>query len=181
MSRCRSSSASMWRSIIVIILTLLTGSDGKALRAIARVGGSADSQGLYPMGDGMNSDSNEPPHLWDAQLIRQGDSSSSSSTTITEAPPKGGTTCECICGDRLVWHRLIFAGDVKSEKERECEHEICPQVIIPGLQVHAECHYVEDISELTAGTLCQCQCGVKTAWRDRAFYGDVRKEKEDIA
>mmetsp|Transcript_51325 Transcript_51325/g.109134 ORF Transcript_51325/g.109134 Transcript_51325/m.109134 type:complete len:229 (+) Transcript_51325:263-949(+) len=79
MSRCRSSSASMWRSIIVIILTLLTGSDGKALRAIARVGGSADSQGLYPMGDGMNSDSNEPPHLWDAQLIRQGDSSSSSS------------------------------------------------------------------------------------------------------
>mmetsp|Transcript_122169 Transcript_122169/g.390746 ORF Transcript_122169/g.390746 Transcript_122169/m.390746 type:complete len:135 (-) Transcript_122169:135-539(-) len=35
-----------------------------------------------------------------------------------------------------------------------------------------------DLTDLTAGTLCDCQCGDKTAWRDRAFYGDVRKEKE---
>jgi len=91
---------------------------------------------------------------------------------------QGGTVCQCICGDRVVWHRLIFAGDVEKEKEKECEEEVCPHVIIPGLRVYAECNYVEDLTDLTAGTLCDCQCGDKTAWRDRAFYGDVRKEKE---
>lgn len=91
---------------------------------------------------------------------------------------QGGTACECICGSRVVWHRLVFAGNVEKEREWECEHEVCPDIMIPGLRVRAECTYVEDLSELAAGTLCQCQCGDKAAWRNQGFYGNVSEEKE---
>lgn len=90
----------------------------------------------------------------------------------------GGTACQCICGNRIVWHRELFAGDVKEAKERECERDICPYVSIPGLQVTAECTYVKDIRDLTAGTICFCQCGDKAAWVNRGFYGNVTEEKE---
>mmetsp|Transcript_13764 Transcript_13764/g.39636 ORF Transcript_13764/g.39636 Transcript_13764/m.39636 type:complete len:320 (-) Transcript_13764:61-1020(-) len=91
---------------------------------------------------------------------------------------KGGTACMCVCGDRVVWNRLVFEGDVEKMKEDECEHQVCPQIIIPGLQVRSECFYVQDLSELQAGTVCQCQCGDKLAWRDRPFYGNVTEERE---
>lgn len=91
---------------------------------------------------------------------------------------KGGTACQCVCGDRVVWHREVFEGDVVALKEHECEHEICPRVTVPGLKVRAQCTYVEDISELTAGTVCNCQCGDRIVWRNRAFYGDVRDKME---
>jgi len=106
------------------------------------------------------------------------------STTPTLAPgstttqDRGGTACHCICGDRIVWHREIFAGNVVEEREHECEHEVCPMVSIPGLRVTAECTYVEDMEELTAGTICHCQCGDRAAWRNRGFYGNVVEEKE---
>jgi len=44
--------------------------------------------------------------------------------------------------------------------------------------VHADCHYAEDMEELTAGTLCQCQCGEKAVWRDRPFHGNVVAARE---
>jgi len=91
---------------------------------------------------------------------------------------KGGTACQCVCGDRIVWHREVFQGDVVAMKEHECKHEICPRVTVPGLKVRAQCTYVEDISELTAGTVCNCQCGDRIVWRNRAFYGDVREKME---
>lgn len=91
---------------------------------------------------------------------------------------QGGTACRCICGDRIVWQREVFDGHVKAEKEKECEHEICPRHQIPGLEVQAQCTEVNDIKELTAGTVCQCRCGDKIAWRNRGFYGDVKEEKE---
>uniref|UniRef100_A0A7S2BP35 Uncharacterized protein n=1 Tax=Alexandrium andersonii TaxID=327968 RepID=A0A7S2BP35_9DINO len=106
---------------------------------------------------------------------------SSNSTLLVARPQRpdpGGTACQCICGDRIVWHRELFEGDVKESKERECEHDICPYVSIPGLQVTSECTYVEDIRELTAGTVCFCQCGDKAAWVNRGFYGNVTGEKE---
>lgn len=91
---------------------------------------------------------------------------------------QGGTACRCICGNRVIWHREIFSGNVKEEKELECEEEICPKHQIPGLKVEAQCTYVSDMKELTAGTVCQCQCGEKVAWRNRAFYGNVVQDKE---
>lgn len=91
---------------------------------------------------------------------------------------KGGTACQCVCGDRVVWHREVFQGNVVREKEHECEHQICPRVTVPGLRVKAQCTYVEDIAELTAGTVCNCQCGDRIVWRNRAFYGDVREKME---
>mmetsp|Transcript_87622 Transcript_87622/g.203812 ORF Transcript_87622/g.203812 Transcript_87622/m.203812 type:complete len:236 (+) Transcript_87622:19-726(+) len=97
----------------------------------------------------------------------------------TLAPTKqGGTACQCICGDRIVWHRKLFVGDVKEQKEEECKNDVCPYVNIPGLQVQAECAYVQDIKQLTAGTVCYCQCGDKAAWVNRGFYGNVTQEKE---
>lgn len=103
-----------------------------------------------------------------------------SSTTVAPASPSvGGTACQCICGDRVVWHRAVFPGNVKKEKELECENEVCPNILIPGLKVYAECVYVEDMEKLTAGSLCHCQCGEQTVWHNRAFYGDVVKEKEE--
>mmetsp|Transcript_42197 Transcript_42197/g.109158 ORF Transcript_42197/g.109158 Transcript_42197/m.109158 type:complete len:136 (-) Transcript_42197:74-481(-) len=50
--------------------------------------------------------------------------------------------------------------------------------MIPGLQIHAECSYAEEVTQLTAGTLCQCMCGEQAVWRNRAFYGDVVNDKE---
>merc|ERR1719273_2058308 len=72
-----------------------------------------------------------------------------------------GTACECVCGGRVVWKRALFAGNVKETKEHECEHDICPYVNIPGLHVVAQCTFVKDVRDLTAGTLCLCQCGDK--------------------
>lgn len=92
--------------------------------------------------------------------------------------PRGGTACRCICGDRTVWERAIFAGDVVKKKQLQCEQEICPTISIPGLMVHSECNYVEDLAELTGGTLCRCQCGDRSVWRNWGFYGNVTKEKE---
>lgn len=130
----------------------------------------------------------DKPHVWQptaagAAVARSAVAASSTSATTTTTAgttslPPGGTVCSCICGDRVVWHRLIFAGDVEKEKEHECEEEICPSIIIPGLRVNSECSYVEDLSEMTSGTLCQCQCGDKMAWRNRGFYGNVVQEKE---
>jgi len=91
---------------------------------------------------------------------------------------RSGTACMCVCGDRVVWNRIVFEGNVEAQKEHECEHEVCPQVIIPGLKVNAECAFVKDLSELQAGTMCQCQCGDKLAWRNRPFYGNVTEEQE---
>merc|ERR1719313_917221 len=85
----------------------------------------------------------------------------------------GGTACQCVCGDRVVWNREVFKGDVAAQKEYECEHKVCPKVTVPGLKVQAKCSYVKDMSELTAGTICNCQCGDKIVWRNRAFYGNV--------
>jgi len=92
---------------------------------------------------------------------------------------QGGTACQCICGDRTVWRRAIFEGDVVKEKEKECEFEICPSVNIPGLNVVAKCEYTDDITELTGGTVCSCTCGGKQVWRQRRFYGEVVEEKEE--
>lgn len=97
---------------------------------------------------------------------------------LQSAPQHGGTACHCICGDRVVWHRRVFPGNVKAEKENQCEQEICPMIIIPGLRVYADCTYAADLTNLIAGTLCQCQCGDRLAWRDRGFYGNVTAEKE---
>mmetsp|Transcript_122169 Transcript_122169/g.390744 ORF Transcript_122169/g.390744 Transcript_122169/m.390744 type:complete len:261 (-) Transcript_122169:157-939(-) len=80
---------------------------------------------------------------------------------------QGGTVCQCICGDRVVWHRLIFAGDVEKEKEKECEKEVCPHVIIPGLRVYAECNYVED------GSVPRNIFGLDSAGLDRFDGGYV--------
>jgi len=91
---------------------------------------------------------------------------------------EGGTACRCICGDRAVWHRALFPGNVKKEKEEECREQVCPAIMIPGLRIHAECTYAEKSMDLTAGTLCQCNCGEQVAWRNRGFYGNVIKEKE---
>ncbi|CAK0831250.1 unnamed protein product [Prorocentrum cordatum] len=90
----------------------------------------------------------------------------------------GGTSCRCVCGHTVVWHREIFRGNVVREKEYECEEEVCPAVSIPGLVATGECTYVEDIQELTAGTVCLCVCGGRVAWRGRAFYGNVTSERE---
>merc|ERR1719329_1068000 len=54
---------------------------------------------------------------------------------------------------------MLFQGDVVSQKELECEYDICPQVNIPGLKVHSQCEYHEDITDLSAGSLCRCQWG----------------------
>merc|ERR1719460_3305576 len=75
------------------------------------------------------------------------------------ASDNGGTACQCICGDRVVWNREVFAGDVVVQKEHECEHEVCPRLTVPGLKVQSKCTYYKDMKELTAGTLCNCQCG----------------------
>jgi len=90
----------------------------------------------------------------------------------------GGTACSCVCGERTVWKREIFNGNVVEEKEKECHEEVCPKANIPGLITKAECTYVQDIEELTAGTLCQCRCGDKTVWRNRGFYGNVVEYRE---
>jgi len=103
---------------------------------------------------------------------------SNSNSTVAEGTDEGGTACQCICGDRVVWSREVFAGNVVAKKEHECEHQICPRVAVPGLKVQAKCAYVKKMSELTAGTVCNCQCGDKIVWRNRAFYGDVREEKK---
>uniref|UniRef100_A0A7S4VAT8 Phospholipid scramblase n=1 Tax=Alexandrium monilatum TaxID=311494 RepID=A0A7S4VAT8_9DINO len=105
---------------------------------------------------------------------------SSGAASVASLPEldRGGTTCQCICGDRVIWQRELFAGDVKEIKEKECESDICPYVSIPGLQVVSQCTYVKDIRELTSGTACFCQCGDKAAWVNRAFYGNVTEEKE---
>lgn len=94
------------------------------------------------------------------------------------APDAGGTSCRCVCGHTVVWHREIFRGNVVREKEYECEEKVCPAVSIPGLVATGECTYVEDIEELTAGTVCLCVCGGRVAWRGRAFYGNVTRERE---
>jgi len=90
----------------------------------------------------------------------------------------GGTACECICGNQVLWTRAVFPGNVKEYKEHECVHDICPRVSIPGLIVRAECTYVSKPEDLAAGTLCQCLCGDKIAWRNRGFQGNVVKRKE---
>lgn len=94
------------------------------------------------------------------------------------AVKEGGTACRCVCGHQVVWHREIFRGNVVEEKEYECEEKVCPAVSIPGLVAKGECTYVEDIQELTAGTVCLCICGGRVAWRGRAFYGNVTRERE---
>jgi len=91
---------------------------------------------------------------------------------------RGGTACRCQCGERVVWSRQVFKGDVVAQKEHECEHEVCPSANIPGLMVHTSCHYVEDVAELRAGTICSCQCGDKAVWRGQTFYGNVSKAME---
>lgn len=101
-----------------------------------------------------------------------------SHSNSTSDKKQDGTACTCVCGNRVVWRRELFAGNVKGMKEHECEHDICPYVNIPGLRVTAECTYVEDIRELTAGTVCICQCGDRAAWHNRGFYGNVVEEKE---
>jgi len=90
----------------------------------------------------------------------------------------GGTACQCVCGDRIVWHRKVFSGNMVKEKEYECSHKICPAITVPGLKVKAQCTFVKHMSELTAGTLCDCQCGDKIVWRNRGFYGDVGDKME---
>jgi len=99
-------------------------------------------------------------------------------TLLSASTPKGGTACQCVCGDRVVWNREVFKGNVVKEKEHECEHEVCPMVNVPGLKVTTECNYVEDITELTEGTVCRCQCGDKLIWRSRGFYGNRVEELE---
>jgi len=110
------------------------------------------------------------------QLVRGSELESHGNSTSDKK--QDGTACTCVCGNRVVWRRELFAGNVKSMKEHECEHDICPYVNIPGLRVTAECTYVEDIRELTAGTVCICQCGDRAAWHNRGFYGNVVEEKE---
>lgn len=126
------------------------------------------------------------PHVWNAGeaaasgslALRSPSASAAAGSLLRAHRGNDGTACQCICGDRVVWHRLVFKGNVKAQKEHECEHEVCPHIIIPGLQVVSECTYVADLRELMAGTLCQCQCGDKAAWRNRAFYGNVTEERE---
>lgn len=102
------------------------------------------------------------------------------SVKLASSVPKtqGGTACHCVCGHTVVWQREIFKGDVVHEKKYECEEKVCPAVSIPGLIARAECSYVEDIRELTAGTICLCLCGDQVAWRGRAFYGNVVEKRE---
>lgn len=102
----------------------------------------------------------------------------SHSSSAKEKPPQGGTACRCVCGHTVVWHREIFRGNMVRQKEYECEEQVCPAVSIPGLIAKGECTYVDDIQELTAGTVCLCICGGRVAWRGRAFYGNVTKERE---
>jgi len=110
------------------------------------------------------------------QLVRSSDVKSRGNSSDVEK--QDGTACTCVCGNRVVWRRELFAGNVKDFKEHECEHDICPYVNIPGLRVIAECTYVKDIRQLTAGTICICQCGDKAAWHNRGFYGNVVEQKE---
>jgi len=127
---------------------------------------------VVPTHDVINSST----HVKEKDLSKS-DASASQANLV--ASNKGGTACQCICGDRTVWRRAIFEGDVVKEKEKECEYEICPSVNIPGLNVVAKCEYTEDIRELTGGTICSCTCGGKQVWRQRRFYGEVVEEKEE--
>lgn len=89
-----------------------------------------------------------------------------------------GTSCQCVCGDRVIWRRMLFQGDVVKQKEFECEYDICPNAAVPGLKVHAKCDIIQDITTLSAGTVCYCQCGERRVWRNAAFRGDVEARME---
>merc|ERR1719265_1887682 len=91
---------------------------------------------------------------------------------------QGGTACDCKCGGQVHWNRKIFQGNVVAAKEKECHDEVCQQENIPGLQSEANCNYAADMTELTGGTVCSCECGGKPAWRNKKFYGNVVDEKE---
>mmetsp|Transcript_11251 Transcript_11251/g.25632 ORF Transcript_11251/g.25632 Transcript_11251/m.25632 type:complete len:212 (-) Transcript_11251:3-638(-) len=57
-----------------------------------------------------------------------------------------GTTCDCACGEKLVWHQQRFHGDVVEERERECLQKICPVVNpLPGIMFKAECEFHDDL------------------------------------
>ncbi|CAK0805307.1 unnamed protein product [Prorocentrum cordatum] len=119
-----------------------------------------------------------PPNTSIAKETRTAAADTSTGSKSVQDARLGGTACHCTCGHTVVWQREIFEGDVVSEKEYECEEVLCPAVSIPGLVASAECSYVEDVRELTGGTVCRCLCGDQVAWRDRAFYGDVVESRE---
>mmetsp|Transcript_6780 Transcript_6780/g.11921 ORF Transcript_6780/g.11921 Transcript_6780/m.11921 type:complete len:210 (+) Transcript_6780:95-724(+) len=57
-----------------------------------------------------------------------------------------GTTCDCACGEKLVWHQQRFHGNVVEERERECLRKICPIVNpLPGIMFKAECEFHDDL------------------------------------
>lgn len=99
-------------------------------------------------------------------------------TSLRAGRDMGTTACQCICGDRMVWHRELFKGDVEAKQETYCREELCPRVMVPGLKVTAECTYHADSAKVTGGTICSCDCGTKKIWQNKMFYGDVRDEKE---
>merc|ERR1719213_842594 len=125
------------------------------------------------------SNSSKADHTLAASATTAQDTAKHSKKSDNSVSRQGGTACQCICGDRTVWRRAIFEGDVVKEKEKECEYEICPSVNIPGLNVVAKCEYTENLDDLTGGTVCSCTCGGKQVWRQRRFYGEVVEEKEE--
>jgi len=120
----------------------------------------------------------EPEGTSNIKEMRLAATDTGSESGSSEDRLRGGTACHCTCGHTVVWQREIFEGNVVNQKEHECEEVVCPAVSIPGLVANAECSYVEDIQELTAGTVCRCLCGDQVTWRDRAFYGDVVEKRE---
>lgn len=123
--------------------------------------------------DGMTA-ADAPVELGGAVTLWKGDEHKVS----TKHEKQIGTTCQCVCGDRVIWRRMLFQGDVVKQKEFECEYDICPNAAVPGLKVHAKCDLVEDIRTLSAGTVCFCQCGERRVWRNAAFRGDVEEKME---
>lgn len=123
--------------------------------------------------DGLSAEE-APVELGGAVQLWKGDEHKVS----TKHEKEVGTTCQCVCGDRVIWRRMLFQGNVVEQKEFECEYDICPNAAVPGLKVHAKCDLVEDIRTLSAGTVCYCQCGERRVWRNAAFRGDVEDKME---
>lgn len=149
-------------------------SGGFGRRALRRTAGVLESEGLPSAANAVLSLAGYRP----AEAAAAAPAAEEVPAEAAEEEDEGGTACRCICGDRAVWHRALFRGDVEKEKERECREEICPHLMIPGLRIHAECNYAKKTTDLTAGTLCNCNCGEQITWRNRGFYGNVTEEKE---
>lgn len=150
------------------------------LVATLGVGTTSATSSFHLVAAGQSfADSAPRPHAPDAAAAAVAGAATLRGGLVISRTDQGGTACQCTCGDRVAWRRLLFPGNVARQKEWECEHEVCPNIIIPGLRVRAECTFVEDLAELIAGTVCSCQCGDKLAWRNQVFYGNVTEEKEN--